>query len=177
MTKQQKIQQFKRKLAKILIRNGLQFLKGSFDIKTQVFDKKTIKETIKKCQIPSMWLCDEKYYLTDWQTWQKIIEWDWLDEKEYLKDIRDCDNFAYAFSSRMSNWFGLNSAGRCSGWIYSARTGEKLGAHAFNLILAVENNKIVPYLFEPMTDKWSIWKNQNTAIDNWQYQIKWVTFF
>ena len=178
MTKQQKVRQIQRKLAKLLIKQGLQFLQGSFKIEKKVFEKEQIKNFLKeKCNIPSMWLCDEKYYLTDWQTWQKIIEFDWLDEKEYINEIRDCDNFAYSFSSRMSNWFGLNSAGRCSGWVYSAKTGKRLGAHAFNLILAYDGKEIVPYLFEPMTDEWTIWKGQRTKLGNWEYQITWITCF
>ena len=85
---------------------------------------------------------DNKYQVTTQKDMKKIIDWDWTDNKTYVKEKYDCDNFAFSFKAMVDRKFGVNNVGLVID--YSA-------GHAYNII--VFNDGAVR-LFEPQTDKW-----------------------
>ena len=85
---------------------------------------------------------DKKYLVTNLKDMKKIIEWDWTDNKKYVAEKYDCDNFAFSFKAMVDRRFGVNNVGLVID--YS-------GGHAYNII--VFNDGAVR-IFEPQTDRW-----------------------
>jgi len=73
----------------------------------------------------------------------KAVVEEWIREfpriRPYIKEVYDCDNFAFWFKAWMSLRFLLNSVGYCHGM-------HPLGYHAFNLVVTLEKQ---PYTIEP----------------------------
>jgi hypothetical protein len=168
-----------KKLGKILIENGLKILKSAFHISPIIYTRAEIMNFLSANGLPITSLSDEKYYTVDWATWLSLIEVDWTEEKKWYEDYYDCDNHAFTFGSRIPEIFDLNTAGVCYGQIYNKDTGNFIGNHAFNLIIAVQDGKLTPYLFEPMTGKWVLWiKGGKNVLDNWEYRIiNWLILY
>jgi len=180
--REQKIKIF-RNLGAELVKRGHWILKTAFNIKTNTIPKNTLRNFISDQTGLSedKIIChDNKYYLTDWQTWQEIIKIDWTNEKKYLKDRYDCDNFANSFQARMAEIFGLNSAGRFSVAIYDVNTDKKIGYHRASIIICSNNGILRAYAYDPMTgmeDKFClIEKGKDIIIKNWQYLPKFISF-
>jgi hypothetical protein len=125
--------------------------------------------------LKSVSLSDKLYYLTDWESWKRIIANDWLTYLPHLKykfDTTDCDNYAFLFASKMAWRYGLNSAGVVYGYIH--RDNKKFG-HAFNLILT---NDLELKVFEPMKGIFADYNKEGTQMDKDRlYTINWVILF
>lgn len=128
-------------------------------------------------QIGAVPIClDEKYRVPTLDEWVEIINSDRLnEEKEYMKDVFDCDNFAIVFSAHCSEKYNINSAGVAAGRIYSAKTGEFLGLHAYNLLVVDEDSHVVLYLYEPQTDEY-VRAESRTKLGNFIYETMYVVF-
>ena len=85
---------------------------------------------------------DSKYFLCDEKDMKAIIKWDWTDNKKYVKEKYDCDNFAFSFKSMVDKRFGLNGVGLVID--YS-------GGHAYNIVVFQDGSVKI---FEPQTDRW-----------------------
>ena len=86
---------------------------------------------------------DSKYFVCDEKSMKAIIDWDWTDNKKYVADKYDCDNFAFSFKAMVDKRFGLNNVGLVID--YS-------GGHAYNIIIFKDGSV---KLFEPQTDRWA----------------------
>ena len=96
-------------------------------------------DTDNKMEILSL---DSKYFLCDETDMKAIIKWDWTDNKKYVKEKYDCDNFAFSFKAMVDKRFGLNGVGLVID--YS-------GGHAYNIIVFQDGSVKI---FEPQTDRW-----------------------
>jgi len=85
-------------------------------------------------------LWDANYYLLPLDDWKEVLDDVRVGLPDYLKDKFDCENFAIVTSARVALNYLINSCGIAVG-----------GGHAFNLILAYENGKIVPHTYEPQS--------------------------
>ena len=85
---------------------------------------------------------DSKYFVCDEKSMKAIIDWDWTDNKKYVADKYDCDNFAFSFKSMVDKRFGLNNVGLVID--YS-------GGHAYNIIVFSDGTSKI---FEPQSDSW-----------------------
>ena len=85
---------------------------------------------------------DNKYLVTNQADMKKIIDWDWTDNRKYVAEKYDCDNFAFSFKAMVDRKFGVNNVGLVID--YS-------GGHAYNIIVF---NDGTGKLFEPQSDKW-----------------------
>jgi len=85
---------------------------------------------------------DTKFWTCNESDWKKIIDWDWTNEKKYVTEQYDCDNFAFNFKARVARKFGVNSVGLVID--YS-------GGHAYNLIVFSDGTWKI---FEPQSDRW-----------------------
>ena len=56
------------------------------------------------------WL-DQIYIAVPQKEFQKIIDWDWTDNKKYIAEKYDCDNFAFSFKARVDRRFHVNRVG------------------------------------------------------------------
>jgi len=100
---------------------------------------------------------DSKYFLCDEQDMKAIIEWDWTDNKKYVSEKYDCDNFAFSFKAMVDRRFGLNNVGLVIDWS---------GGHAYNIIVFKDGTVKI---FEPQSDSWpragrGLYKFQNGQI-------------
>jgi len=88
---------------------------------------------------------DGKYWIPGLEDCLKIIEWDFIDRKQYLIDRFDCDDFAAAFFAQVRTSYFVNNVALVIDWS---------SGHAYNLIFTSEGKLI---LFEPQSDKyWDI---------------------
>jgi len=87
------------------------------------------------------WL-DNKYIAVPKQEFQKIIDWDWTDNKKYIAEKYDCDNFAFSFKARVDRRFHVNTVGLVID--YDA-------GHAYNIIIFADGTSKI---FEPQSDGW-----------------------
>lgn len=167
-----------RKIAVGFIKAGSLALQNSFKLKPTEFPRITLRGFLNDKNIKSISLSDEKYKFIDWETWKKIIEIDWVSEKKYITDVFDCDNFAFSFSARMSSLFRINTAGVVYGIIYNKDTGNKIGGHAYNAIIAYNKNGLELYFYEAQTDKWiKFEKGKDVIIGNWRYVSTWILLY
>jgi hypothetical protein len=89
------------------------------------------------------WLrLDGTYYTVDFDTFKKIVEWDFTDTRKYLTDTFDCDKFAMYFKSRLAIDYGINAIGVVLDYSSS---------HAYNLVI-LKDSQTKWYLYEPQND-------------------------
>ena len=87
----------------------------------------------------TMWL-DNKYVAVPEAEFRKIINWDWTDNKKYIAEKYDCDNFAFSFKARVDRKFHVNTVGL----VIDYEAG-----HAYNVIVFANGTM---KLFEPQSD-------------------------
>jgi len=92
---------------------------------------------------------DGTYYCISWPEWQRLIDIDWTDQKQYEAEIFDCDDFAWAFKSHMQEYFGINSVAYVHGTIFYP-DGKTIG-HLWNAMVTSTNEL---YFYEPIDDRW-----------------------
>ena len=54
---------------------------------------------------------DRNYWACSRQEFERIVKWDWTNNKQYVKGKFDCDNFALMFKARMAWFFEVNTVG------------------------------------------------------------------
>ena len=84
---------------------------------------------------------DSKYWVCSRIDFDAIIKWDWTNDKKYVAEKYDCDNFAFSFKARMDRKFHLNNVGLVID--YS-------GGHAYNCVVFSDGTA---ELFEPQSDR------------------------
>ena len=177
-SEQRKVNTIAKQLGATLITNGQDILKGAFKVSPKkILSKSELGTWLKNNTFPGASLWDEKYYFEDISFYNSLIKHYWGFHKKYITDRYDCDNYAFAFSSMVSDIFGINTAGVASGEVYNKDTDKLIDRHAYNLIVAKENGKLKPFLFEPMKNMITEWKGQKTELDVWKYVIQWQEFF
>lgn len=115
---------------------------------------------------------DRQYQLTKWTTWIDIIDFDWTNQKQYVTDVYDCDNFSGSFCSRAAEFFNLNTAGRFS-CVVTTATGEKIPHRAVLIAAIDENDEIAFYVFESQNDGWQKVVNCSEIVIQNDYQKAW----
>ena len=91
---------------------------------------------------------DGRYRLTDQNNFLNIVSWDWLDSRQYVKDVFDCENYAIAFKSRIDELFSLNQVGIVIDY---------KSMHSYNLVVFPDSNVM---LLEPQNDNLFIWTSR-----------------
>lgn len=174
---QRKVNAIARKLWSTLIETGERNLATAFTVSPKLtMTKLELSSWLGKNVFLGASLWDEKYKFESIDFWNSVIEYYWGFRTKYLTDVYDCDNFAFSFSSDMARIFGINTAGVASGEVYK-KDGSFLDRHAYNIILAIDNGVLKPYLFEPMKNIITEWKGQKTTLGDWQYVVQWQEFF
>jgi len=178
---ERKVNTIQKGLAKILLQNGSMFLKQAFKVSpTKEMTRAELNLFLinKGFTKPgSLSLSDEQFYFESLDFWNSFIAYYWNEQRPYETDRFDCDNFAFKFASDATDLFGLNSVGACYGNVYR-KDGSWLSGHAFNLILATdENGELKVYLYEPMNDNITEWNGDKTPMGNWLYEINWSLYY
>lgn len=146
------VSQIQRKLANVSIEIAKRYLKEAFHLTPQRFSLNDITAVLRQ-YFPTHKIThkDYYYYLLPWWQWKDLIEVDWIDKKKQIEDRYDCDNKSDAFSSNMSFYFDINSAGQAYGKLYQG-TDKFLDYHYWNVIIT--SNKEI-YFLETGNDKWT----------------------
>uniref|UniRef100_A0A7V3JA92 Uncharacterized protein n=1 Tax=candidate division CPR3 bacterium TaxID=2268181 RepID=A0A7V3JA92_UNCC3 len=166
--KQKKINQINKKFADILYSALISTCQKAFKVEKEVISASELKAVVKR-YLPEVWVAtqDERFQITDWSTWQNIINWDWTDHKEYIADFFDCDNYSSLFNARAAEIYLLNSAGRLS---CSVETPQGLLPHRASIIVAKDGAALKVYILETQNDEWvEVEKGKPIKIKNWVY--------
>ena len=114
-TKKEQIEDINLRFHAGLFNYSLKGLQGMFLKDKTEISKSLMKQIVKdETGLTGFSLYDKKYYVTDWKTWEKIIDKFFIDTMIYKSDYLDCDNFAFLFTS-MASLMGLNSSGVITG--------------------------------------------------------------
>jgi len=136
-------------LGQILIKLGQSFLYAQAGL---MHHELKLEDVIKLCSPEGFIYFDLKYRTTDIETFERIIKLDWVDTKKYIKDFFDCDDFALAFKSHMSEIYKINAVMVCIGEMRNKNTNALIGYHAYNRFI---DKHLKLFLFEPQTDQLS----------------------
>ena len=181
MDETQQINKMAKSFGMTLLNKGSEIVKYAFKLKPAMYPRANILNFLSQktgISATNISLADEKYYVVDWNTWGQIIDLDIIDTLTYKSDYFDCDNFSGLFASR-ANWlYNLNSVCMAFGNIYNKDTGEFIGRHAFNLIIAQDNGILNLYCYEPMNDGQCLVTLKNDiVIGEWRYEPDWILCF
>ncbi|UCG55014.1 MAG: hypothetical protein JSV32_02010 [Dehalococcoidia bacterium] len=164
-----------------LIGIGIAGLRNCFKVKATQYPRDSLKALLQTQgydKVGQLSFSDLKYYVANWQDWQKIIKYEWVNKREYYSDRFDCDNFAFYFAANVAYMFNLNSAGVAYGSIYNKDTGKYINRHAFNMIVAIYEGKLQLIAYEPKKDYSTlVLKGQKIIMGNWEYRPDWLFYF
>jgi len=161
-----------------LLKNGRIFKKKVFDIKKNNIYKTNstvIKNIFNNLGMTIENFADRTYYYLDLSTMKDIIKTDWTDKRIYLKETFDCDDFAFAFKSHLSEIYQINGIGLAKHIQVTLSTGEKV-FHRAVIFLARDNGLIVPFFLETQNDNLGKIINKNIKLGNWSYKLSSVEF-
>ena len=85
---------------------------------------------------------DNKYWTCSKEAFQEIIDYNTLNEKQYVSEQYDCDNFAFTFNAQVGLNHNLNNVGLVI---------DNSGGHAYNVVIFDDGTA---ELFEPQNDRW-----------------------
>lgn len=156
MSEKEKCIALYKNLAVTLHNRALWFFKNAFGVKPKSTTQSYLRAFLAGKNVPLnkiMW-ADSKYQYVDLDTMKSIIKYDWTDEKKYVSEVFDCDDFAFTFKAHLHERFHLNNVGMArSIKITDADTGEDKGYHRANVFFAEDNGELKLYFFEPQTDR------------------------
>ena len=110
--------------------------------------------TILRTYTSNIWLSDGMFRLVDTENLRAFLKSDAGNNKAYVAEVHDCDDYSYELMGRVSEWNSDNTFGLVWGLNVNG------DAHAWNFF--VDENKKVKYvepqndnIFDPTTEK--IW--------------------
>ena len=169
-----KLELFK-KLGNTLINQGIKFLQIAFVVKTQQTTSNALRGILTSKGVPSnkIYFCDERYFYTTLQKVKDILKYDTTNDKKYVAETYDCDDFALTVRCSFREYYGLNSMGEGRMIeIKDAKSGKHIAWHRANVFFAEDNGILKPYLLEAQNDKIVEIKDiNNIVIGNWRYVI------
>ena len=138
------------RFVQLMITNAQQACIREVGVITQMITGQQLADTV-HAVLPSMQvtLNDEKYAITSFASWQKIIALDWTARKKYMADTFDCDNFSDAFRAHVSEIYNLNSAGSFHCIVQADNGTVNKTGHRAVLIVALDGyNQLALYAYE-----------------------------
>jgi len=147
------------KLARFLFLVSKKLLRKAFDIPEYKMSTEELMGLTQKDSIKRYVWYDGTITYTDFRTFKRIIDRDWTRYNEYQLENFDCDNFAMAFASHISEFWGINNVGVASGAIRDVKTGAIKGYHAWNVFVVETKNGPRAYVYEPQTGMFTDYKH------------------
>ena len=118
--------------------------------------RKAVKKNFPRLKIIGL---DYKYWSVSLPEAKELIKKDKSDLLNYKSEKYDCDDFARAFCVNMIRQ-GYTSVGTVV---------DLLGAHAYNLIVTIENDNLQARLFEPQNDNFIEIKRKSLIANLFMY--------
>jgi len=162
---QLKINKVKRKIGSLYFEKGLKMFQDAGDIKSSVIHTSEIKQCLSGLGLDlTTSVYDRSFSVTTLDNWMDVIANDIMHKIKYIKELKDCDNFAFAFAVFASMLYGLTTCPPTFG-------DTNLGRHYFNIIITKEDDgKLSAILYEPITGMWDrIEKGKRLIIGQMEY--------
>lgn len=168
-----------KKLGADLIKRGQWFLEKAFNVK--------IKKVVTKIQIINFFsgmgfsvnllrFADFFYSIPDINVMKDIIKYSWVDRKDYIKEVHDCDDFAMEFKAHLSGIYNINSVALAK-HIKVTTNADKEIWHRAVVFLAMKDSTLKAYLLETQTGKFIELENDlPVKIDSWTYNLSEIEF-
>ena len=163
-----------RNLGSQLISKGKWFLNKAIPVKKKVFTSEMVLRRVHTLTGIAPAMADRKFYATDMDTWNLIIEYDWTNKKKWIEDYFDCDNFSGSFTAHAADIYGLNTAGRFTCELTDPVTDKHIGYHRAAIIV---DKELDCWLLETQTDGLvKIIKGVYPVIGKWKYKPTYISF-
>lgn len=160
-----------------LILRGQWFLREAFNVK--------VARTINSTQIitffnglgyDKLYFADGLYSVIDWNVMKEIIRYSWVDKKKYISEIFDCDDYALAFKSHVSEIYNINSVALAKHIKVITGDGKEIW-HRACIVLAIENHELKAFLLETQNDGFiEITDSNVVTIRDWRYKLDTIEF-
>lgn len=168
------------KLGEKLIQSGIGFKRKAFftkDRDIRVFHKTYLNNLIEGLgfeQRPAF--ADSEYKVADIESMKEIIEYDYTDKKDYIKNLWDCDDYAQAFRVFTGITYGINSIALAK-HIKIIIDDTRASWHRACIFPATEGNKVNLYFLEAQNDKIKkLASDKPFKIGNWEYWLNHIEF-
>jgi len=138
-------------------------LREKADVKPQKVSAEDIKKAYKERfgDAPNLFM-DKHYWAVTKEELEKVAELLWQDQKQYVKEHFDCEDFSRAWVTFCS-LLGITAVSFSTGKVVS---GDKKVGHAYSFVYTTDDGV---YLFESETDQMS----KDNKINNWEYKTFW----
>jgi len=150
---------------------------NSFDIQTIPVSYQVVSNLMRSRLDLTFPLRDEKHYLTNWGTWEELIEYDWTEKRKYISDKRDCDDYAEKFCANMTWLYGLNSCFPISVQLLDPKDDTHISYH--RAVLIADDTKSL-YMYDPMEGMkdgyQKIEDGEDIIIKNWKYRPRLIRY-
>jgi len=153
--KKTKINKLKRAIGSVMVSNGMEMIISANDYVKFSITGKELDEFFMKMgfNIPTVDY-DRKYDITTWENWREIIANDMINRFPYMKELRDCDNFAWLFAAYCSFVYNVLSA-PCYGTIDKIDDVVNKVYHYYELVPTMEKDGLALWAYEPITGRYS----------------------
>ena len=98
-----------------------------------------------------IWFADRVYYYLSLSEWKRFIAEDKTDMLEYIKEARDCDDFALIFKAEMSKRYAINGVGFVIGETIKPDKRKPI-VHAWNILIVRRGIWNELWFLEPLND-------------------------
>lgn len=161
---QKLINKLQRTVGSLYFHKGLEKFRGHVDFETSIIHANEIRVFLRDLGLDlTNTSYDRHYFITSWDNWMEIIANDITHKIKYIKERKDCDNFAFLFASLASMLYGLTSSPPTFG-------DTNYGRHYFNIIITKEDDKLSAFLYEPIRGTWTrIEKDKELVIGQMVY--------
>lgn len=167
--------QIYKKLGNALINSGIGFLKSAFAVKLKQTNSVVVRDLLSSVGIKDSYFTDGTYWYTDLQTVKDILLYDTTNDKKYVIEQYDCDDFSLTVRNSFREYYGINCMGEIREiQIWLVDTGKLFTYHRANIFLAEDEGKLKVYLLEASNDRiLEITKDNinNLVIGNWKYVL------
>lgn len=169
---QLKINKVKRKIGSLYFHKGLKMFQEAGDVYASIVHTTEIQKCLKDLGITvTDSVYDRWFYAASWDEWLDVIANDIIHKIKYIKEKKDCDNFAFLFAALAAMLYGLTTAPPTFG-------DTNYGRHYFNIIIAKEGDGLAAFLYEPMSGMWDrIEKDKELVIGQMTYQPRHLHLF
>ena len=105
---------------------------------------------------------DSKRFACSQQEFVNWIKWDWTNQRKWLAEEYDCDNFAFSFKARTDRRLGIN----CVGLVI-----DYSGGHAYNVVAFSDARA---KLYEPQRDRWGVPGQSKSASEMYKLESGYI---
>lgn len=168
-------------LGNTLINQGIWFLEKAFGIQTKEVSSSQVLPLLSQV-VPTdkIYFCDQTYFYTTLEKIKDILKYDLVNDKKWVAEYFDCDDFSLTIRANFREYYGLNCVGEARMVeLRNTTTNAHIGWHRANFFFAEEGGVLKTYLLEAQNDIIVEVNKDNLnkiTIGNWRYIINSLDF-